>query len=433
MTRSVTRKYGITIANINLEQQPKRRHDNINTAPNKRVKIEFAEELKAMTIMDVNNDCLGHILDYLELGDLLNVAETSKLLLPVACTAYKRKYGKKCVSVSVSGWKTAPKFEFDGDRIMMTNFSIRLKILRCFGPWISELDIQYWPGKRDLQAQAMLDHYISVYCAASKIKIYDYSKKATMPNFSKCFSKVQWLELVDCDTSSLSHTAAHLSQLKHLTVWNNNKLFNTKIPTNFIYSNPQLKRLKIQCNVDLNLLRVISEHLEELESLDVTIESWTDSNTAKDTIRFKNVKSLRFGLFCLTAMPKISMSFDQLEEFTFAAAYGYYDVPEGLYTFISKHPRITRFKCVENRWNPIVANEITKLLPSLEEFDLRAMIFDVNEAIGLLKQSPQLKSFQFELWGEYKLLQQRLNEGWRSTIDEAGLVKLERKMENRSE
>lgn len=281
MTRSVTKTYGIVIENINSQPNPtqkRRSNKNTSTPPSKRVKIESTVQSPTMTnILDVNDHCLEHILSYLELGDLLNVAQTSKLLLPVARTAYARKYGKKSVSVrTVRTLNCVPKFEIVEKRIRVNSFSNRLKILRCFGGVISKLEIQYWGTSRD--QQVALDDYIRKYCAASVIKIDGNSSGATMPNFSKCFPNVQCLELHECNTANLTHTAAHLSLLEHLTIWNEEPQ-REKIPTNVIRSNPQLKSLKLHWNVDLNLLRTCSEHLEELESLDFIIESWKDSET----------------------------------------------------------------------------------------------------------------------------------------------------------
>lgn len=136
------------------------------------------------------------------------------------------------------------------------------------------------------------------------------------------------------------------------------------------------------------------------------------------------------------------MLFDKLEEFTFVTPYPDFGDTQGLIGFISKHPRIIKFKypstvgCSQYRLNPLFAKQIAKLLPSLEEFVLRGISFEVDDTVDLLKQCPQLKIYQFKLSGEYNVLQQRLGElcsGWDSTLDQDGLVKLERKMDNHNE
>lgn len=226
----------------------------------------------------------------------------------------------------------------------------------------------------------------------------------------------------------MSHTAARLPHLEYLTIWNDDMLNVT--PVNVIYSNPQLKHLKIRWNIDLNILRVIGEHLDKLESLDLEIERCTKTHTTDDVVQFKNVKKLRIGFFCLSKIPYIPMSFDRLEELTFFTPDDYFDDTQGLIKFISNIPRIKKFNYTSSSlswFNPLFVKQILRILPSLEAFNLSAVSFGIEEAIDLLEQSTQLKSFQFKLLGDYSTLQKRLGEnGWRSTVDKIGIVKAER-------
>lgn len=52
-----------------------------------------------LNLETLNSDCQQLILDYFEIDDLLNVAETSKTLHVAACVAFKRKYGQKNVGI----------------------------------------------------------------------------------------------------------------------------------------------------------------------------------------------------------------------------------------------------------------------------------------------------------------------------------------------
>lgn len=58
---------------------------------------ELSEPLNLETL---NSDCQQLILDYFEIKDLLNVAETSKTLQAAACLAFKRKYGRRYVALT---------------------------------------------------------------------------------------------------------------------------------------------------------------------------------------------------------------------------------------------------------------------------------------------------------------------------------------------
>lgn len=54
-----------------------------------------------LNLETLNSDCQQLILDYFEIKDLLNVAETSKTLNVAACLAFKRKYGHLNVGLKV--------------------------------------------------------------------------------------------------------------------------------------------------------------------------------------------------------------------------------------------------------------------------------------------------------------------------------------------
>lgn len=52
-------------------------------------------EPKPLNMVDINDDCKEFIFEYLDLADLVNIAETSKQLKKAVCTLFKRRYGKE--------------------------------------------------------------------------------------------------------------------------------------------------------------------------------------------------------------------------------------------------------------------------------------------------------------------------------------------------
>lgn len=61
-----------------------------------------SEDATALNLETLNSDCQQLILDYFEIEDLLNVAETSKALNVAACLAFKRQYGQRNVGIGHS-------------------------------------------------------------------------------------------------------------------------------------------------------------------------------------------------------------------------------------------------------------------------------------------------------------------------------------------
>lgn len=46
-----------------------------------------------INLITINDDCKMHIFEYLEVEDLINIAETSKQLYSIACLVFQQKYG----------------------------------------------------------------------------------------------------------------------------------------------------------------------------------------------------------------------------------------------------------------------------------------------------------------------------------------------------
>lgn len=66
---------------------------------------------KALNLTTINDDCKELIFDFLEWKDLLNIAETSKMLYPMACVVFKRKYGKAKINCETQiRYKTSNKW-----------------------------------------------------------------------------------------------------------------------------------------------------------------------------------------------------------------------------------------------------------------------------------------------------------------------------------
>lgn len=408
-------------------------------------------------ITDLNDTCLQHIFSYLKLRDHLNLADSSTRLLPAARIAFEQKYGKKSVAVKTIE-STDPKIEITENQIKPISFTSCLRFLRCFGPSISKIEILYW-NLYNPRMRTELNRYISEHCATSVIEIEICYKDnhATLDlksplvkvekvsfkncsfghgllNLNKCFPNLRELEFYECEAAD-GFRGDHMPHLESLTIWNAEKGFGKENKMNLMRWNPQLKKLRIHWGVDLELIQFAGEHLVQLETLDITIERWSDQHTT-DRIHFKNVKNFLFCIFCLVEVPYLPVSFDQLEEFTFTAPFLLCCV-RYLINFIRSHRWITKFKYINEPkhfkpfgpdmyLNPQYALQTAKTLRSVTEFDLRPIYFDVNEAIDLVKLCPHLKCFQFKLSGRYSVLRERLGNEWRSTFDGYELVKLER-------
>lgn len=70
-----------------------------------------------MKFTDLYFDCLEKLFEYLELPDLLNVADSTKLFKKAAELAYTRKYGNKCLAFGVLEISPDQPFQFTNEKI----------------------------------------------------------------------------------------------------------------------------------------------------------------------------------------------------------------------------------------------------------------------------------------------------------------------------
>lgn len=108
------------------------------------------EERTAIKITEINQFCLEHIFTYLDLEDLLNVADSNKYLKLATRTPFVRNYGGK--SVHIDRWTKHPgvkiitktdenkrKYYNIEKEITILDFKIIFQLLRLFGDMITDL------------------------------------------------------------------------------------------------------------------------------------------------------------------------------------------------------------------------------------------------------------------------------------------------------
>lgn len=99
-------------------------------------------------LTDLNVDCLEHILELLSFRDLLNVADSNKILNSVAFTVISRRYSKQNLVLILEGSQlhlngVLPGIQAGCGLIRVTNFLLALKILRNFSRACVRMIINY--------------------------------------------------------------------------------------------------------------------------------------------------------------------------------------------------------------------------------------------------------------------------------------------------
>lgn len=63
------------------------------------LEVDSDEKVPAETMIGLIDDCKEIILQKLDLSDLLNIADSSKILYPMACQVFKAKYSNRRVTI----------------------------------------------------------------------------------------------------------------------------------------------------------------------------------------------------------------------------------------------------------------------------------------------------------------------------------------------
>lgn len=411
-------------------------------------------------ITDLSQNVLEKVFGYLNLGDLLAIADSSKQFKPSADWIFRNKYGKSKMIFWATHTSRCSHPVWQAEHIYIDDFTMCLKILRCFGDAISKLDVNYLKINDDKCTE--MDSYVVKYCTALTEITFKHAREDTLSCMVKPFKKIEKITFEDsCLGGKLADFNKWFPQMSALELkfymrFGNCKSLEKHFPhlesltidgqvnnirwldiINTLNLNSQLRRLHISDYFDMKFLQHASKHLYFLENL--TISKWTEDEFAHDgeSVHFKNVRNLTidFSRFC--KVPQIPLRFDQLEALTVDAVY-MCRFNDNFIDFMRKHTSIRKLKIVwqnysfqrkiTNSCNAIFKENLAQASFYLWNIDLGACIFSLREAVSFLKQCKSLKRFSFSLGKEteYDMLNEQLGNEWKKITDKQNCIRFER-------
>ena len=146
--------------------------------PNEQIDIDASLKsvdgsAKKMKITDLTIDCLEEILEYLNLANLLNVANSNKRLNRAACFVFRRKHGERKVALVSHETYTGPIAIKSGE-VWVGRLIDHFRVLRCFGCVTSHLKINLNYSIGTEKHFNRICSYTNEYCAESLIKLNIY-------------------------------------------------------------------------------------------------------------------------------------------------------------------------------------------------------------------------------------------------------------------
>ncbi|XP_055306308.1 uncharacterized protein LOC129570643 [Sitodiplosis mosellana] len=379
-------------------------------------------------LTDVNFDCLEHIFKRLSLTDLLNVAESNKQLKPAADLAFKSQFGNRLIKINLS-YKSVQWFEQNKSTPAIP-WSFCFKLLRCFGHLITKLKSIYDESRKyDATLAAEFDRYVNEYCAESLVEIQFRNCKARiMEDLKKPFTNVESVCLAGVrfhnKTSELNAwfpkmrrlnlfaqsddtIAVQFPHLQDLSLCLSSVNHDEERFAELLHSNPNLRALSTNSNIETKYLQCASELLQHLESLEIRRPI---SYSGNRPVHFPSVKKLTLQN---VAPEKFPLTFDQLEELVITpigTKHSYADL------IISNQASLRKLIYRGSKFG--VAGALLKIAsPSLVEVDMNGCRFPIDEVVTFVNKCTALKklSLGFDDEKDYKEVQNRLSKEWRGT------------------
>lgn len=362
----------------------KRRLKIAKNPPSKRRR---QKQLTQLQITDVNTDCLENIFERLNIKDLLNVADANKWLRVAAVSAYRHKFGQKAVNLSGLN-SSVTGINCTSNEVITYGLKKILQFVRCFGPVIQKLCINYsWSSRKNY---TRLDRYVNEFCAETLNEL-EYREKRTilMEMPVKLFTNVDYLDIFESNLGNqFGEIMKSFPNVRHM------KLYPVRIIGNSIEINiPHLVKLSIDLNF-AKTNRINHKNVVEMVHMNPQLRS-----------------------LCLS-IP------DCLPFFSFTH----------LLDIVNNNPLIAmlvvecgpKFGTVANRKELL---DLVNALPLLEKCFLDSFLLRFEDVIEFMDRAEHLKMFCFHFTEpkdqQFDALKTRLGNEWHSN-NQYGMVKLER-------
>lgn len=338
----------------------------------------FNEQHQNLDQQPLNVDlCLKLMISYLDVEDLLNVADTCTQMKRAAELTFSHQYGRYpfCIGENNNdNNKEELRWDTFNSTVFLRNPKSGFQLLRCFGHLISKLQLKC--NKIDT-ILPHLDECMTKYCAnyLTELKITDRNRsfkhlETSFPNienvqllncdldksitkFNERFPKMRKLELAHAfreythadEQSCIMAHFPHLEQLSIAAPMDKCNFFNALNWCGFqeenilsaLQMNPNLRSLSLHSRFPLRkeFLREVSVLCESLETLQIS------GLHCKSKVHFKNVKHFKLADHCCRACNLIPFTFDALEIFNIKS---YKPLESFIIEFIRNNPTIKKLK-----------------------------------------------------------------------------------------
>lgn len=411
-----------------------------------------------MLLTGLNIDCLEEILEYLELRDLLNVADSNKRLRHASKFVFVRKYGSYGFRLyDRSNTQEESITIYNHTRsIHVRNLKLSLPLLRNFWPFISRIVYQEYEESLGMAPRSYyIIDYINDFCSETLNHLQMIlMHRDLLDYFKNPFTRVKTVGVLTGYSTQKNSLVRLFPKMEKLTVkmMNNNEqnefvrsecianhfpfleyfqMFSAlesqyksdneyiEVFKDFFRLNPQLKHLKIKCidQAEVKILQVFEERKQNPERLELMVGDNFFNCFNRKRLYSKNVKHLLIRHYSeKPLMEEIPIMCNQLE--TFEIYFSVRQHYEDTYDFCRNNSSIR--KLTLGNFGRIYVDKminfsrLAQCLPLLEEFTNWDGELSVDEALHVFSAFKCLRYFCFCCPDQFacKVLLSRLSDNW---------------------
>lgn len=225
----------------------------------------------ALQLVDINYDCLRRIFEFLDVNDLINVAEADDNFIAAATDVFLQRLRKATSKISV---------ESDIFATCLSHFGhISPGISVGFGQihdseWQKNIEKYCRKSLHHLNVHNLNENHFEriqkPFINVRKLVISESTLGRKMSQMNLWFPNLVCLNLYDVNLTQPKFMEVNLPKLKHLTIGDARNLPYPPL-LKMLRFNPQLKSLSLTCHYDAQLLQSISEHLVQLAELELCV------------------------------------------------------------------------------------------------------------------------------------------------------------------
>lgn len=258
---------------------------DVDVVSSKRRKVSAAP----LQLTDINNDCLRRIFEYLEVVDLVNVAEADDNFIPVAADVILRRI-RRPNGISIRADVFAAFLTHFGHFAFYMTIEFgnmqNLELQECLETYCRK-------SLRGLIAKHMNEnHFESIqkpFVQLKNLQIVESTLGRKMSQMSLWFPNLVSLTLSDVNLTQPKFMEVNLPQLEHLAIDDKTGSLYPPI-SKMMRFNPQLIRISLNCHYDVHLLQSISKHLVQLEELELWVPNDRFGSFVNNKSLFTTVK-----------------------------------------------------------------------------------------------------------------------------------------------